>query len=248
MSFIKISRFVFLMLLIAFFVMIPLATFGQQTNDKLAQQVEKFDSANPTLSGQLIELGQQFQIPMGIELFISSDKHVASPIHMNNATVQEIMKKILEQQPNIHVELNNGLVHIFNDSLINDSKNFLNLKISEFSLKDASLLRASYYLSNCIIEEIDPGEGLAGGSGYGTPRTDGFDINKISFSGNNLPVRQILNQMVAAQGNALWVVYLHPIKKIVNGRFYASIPIVKDKSLSYPHWQFIPFVEEGQAK
>jgi hypothetical protein len=80
------------------------------------------------------------------------------------------------------------------------------------------------------------------GGGYGgVSRNDDFNVSKVTFSGNNLTVRQILNNIVVRQGNALWVVRLKPSQMMAN-RFYAqTVSTTRNEAAPDFHWQFIPF-------
>jgi|ERR1051326_1077042 hypothetical protein len=242
MIFTKGKYLISLVLLASLFVTTVIkASEQQKLTSKLAQQVTSYDSDNQSTLGQLIELGQRLQIPLGIEISVEQFQDTAPAIHLNNTTAQDILHTILKQAPALNVELNDGIVHIFNSSLVADKFNFLNLQVPAFSVDKANLFGASHHLQCTIITQLHPDVGCGGGIGYGIPRKDGFDIRKISITGTNLSVRQILNRIAMAQGNTLWLVCLKQSQNMDNEPFYASVPNGSKKAASDFHWDFISF-------
>jgi hypothetical protein len=124
---------------------------------------------------------------------------------------------------------------------LSDGRNFLNLRIQEFSLSNANLIDASHKLRLAISLSQSPGLNYGGGYGYGTPRDDGFDKNNISFSGQNLTVREILTKIAVANGNALWIVRLIPSQMMTNYSFFVQGPLSDEyRNATSFIWQFIP--------
>jgi len=214
----------------------------QSLHSKLAQHVSRFDSENSSTAGQLIEFAQQFQIPMGIGWVERAGESSAKPVHARNTTAQAVLEQIVKQRQGMGFSGSDGMVHIFDQSFISDSRNFLNLHIPNFRVENESLFGAEFWLRVDIERVLTPfSGGFAGGHGYGIPRTDTFDKHNINLSVNDATVRQLLNGIVSQQGNALWLVRILPSKMMSNGRFYAQAASADNKTAAADfRWEFLP--------
>lgn len=198
-------------------------TDGQTLEEKLAFRVDAFNSEAGSIPTQLIEVAQRFNIPMGIEWPDDSQKRAASPVHVQDTTVRNLLSQILSGQPGYQFQLDDGVVHVFAVSLVDDPRNFLNIRLREFSLKKANMAAAGYYLWGAIIANLHPQRGYGGGWG-GVSMYKDFDVEKITFSYRDLTVRQALSKIVEAEGNALWVVRIRHWQMMKGEAFYVQIP------------------------
>lgn len=218
----------------------PSTVFGQTLESKLAQQVELFNSEKTSPLEQLIEVAQKFQIPIGIECEKSFQEKTDAPIHLKHTTLQEVFRVILSQHPGYEFKLNDGVVHIFSVALVNDERNFLNLKIPHIQVEDRLLYAAQYTLRAKI--EVSLGRRLSGvrAKGYISGWNSCFDRLQVNFSEKNLTVRQILNVIAVKQTNILWVVCFNP-SELMEGAppFFAQIDIPENKITSYFCWNFM---------
>ncbi len=139
---------------------LPLSTAtAQGLQSKLAQRVSAFDSESSTTVGQLIDFAQRFQIPMGIEWLEKAEEGVAPPIHARNTTAQHILQQIVQQKSGNGFALRDGVVHVFSSSIINDERNFLNLRVPHFQVKNDTLFGAEFLLRVSIHQVLNPGRG-----------------------------------------------------------------------------------------
>ncbi len=218
---------------------------GQGLQSELAQRVKAFDSESASTVVQLVDFAQRFQIPMGIELANESEESVAPPIHARNTTAQRIIQQIVHERPGTGFTLSGGVLHVFATSIVNDHRNFLNLRMSHFQVEKENLFGAEWLLRVSIHQVLSPSRGgYGGGHGYGVQRTDTFDVRNLSFSINNATVRQILNGIVVRQGNALWLVRINPSQMMANGRFYVQTASATSETAAPDfHWEFLPLKE-----
>src|SRR5438128_12652783 len=102
---------------------------GQTLEEKLSLRVEAFDSESKSIPVRLVEVAQQFNIPMGIEWSDDLQAKAPSPIHIRNTTVGNLLRQILSQQPGYEFRLDDGVIHIFASRLLDDPRNFLNIRL-----------------------------------------------------------------------------------------------------------------------
>jgi len=159
---------------------------------------------------QLIEVAKRFKIPMGIE-WVEQSAIISKPLSLEtDATVQHLISAILQQIPEYQQTIENGVLHVSQAAFASEAQNQLNLRISRFSVTDRNLLEAQSSLRLAIEMTLYPDEyteGYISDSGY--PPGHVFTLNTITFKGSNLTVREILDSLIKANDNALWLARLN---------------------------------------
>src|SRR6266545_2071775 len=179
---------------------------AQSLEEKLGTVTDYVPKANTPLD-QLVEVARRFKIPMGIEWVESAatatpDKTPPS----GKRSVRELIEEIASVSPEHRIEVDDGLVRIYSPTEAVHPFNFLNIRLKSYNVKDADLFAAEDQLRWAIRFTLEPEKylyGYGGGYGHGTPHI--FEIPKFTLSGSDLTIREILNRIALAQGNALWV-------------------------------------------
>ena len=218
--------------------------YGQSLDSRLLQKASFVPKSTSALD-QLIEVAHHYEIPMGIEWIDRPDAKVLTLPQSKRTSVQRLITAILRQSPGYRLKVADGVVHIANKTFVGDPRNFLNLRISEFRVKEGNVFDADASLRLGITMTLHPeryARGWNGGYGYGAGGV--FDVRNITLFGRNLIVRQILNKIIAANGNALWVVQLNP-SRMMNAEpsFFAQ----EYESQDF-RWQFIPLQKSRDNK
>ena len=214
---------------------------AQGLETKLAQRVKAFDSESSTSLAQLIDFARQFGVPMGIEWRDEAEGRATPPIHARNTTAQNVLRQILRTEPDKRYRITGGVIHVFTLPILNDGRNFLNLRISKFQVENQNLFGAEYLLRMSIHQILSRSQGYGGGHGYGVPRNDKFDVRNLNLVLNGTTVREILNALAAGQGNALWVVRMNPPRLMDNRRFYSQLLSLSGREAAPDfQWEFVP--------
>lgn len=230
---------------VLFVIAAPQAIFGQDVQAKLAQQAD-FAPAAGTVCEQLVQVARHYKIPMGIEWVLEPEAQSVNSVTGTHATVQALLGSILQSTPNYSLTVRNGVVHISDARYALDSRNFLNLRIGEFTLDKANVFDAAAELRSRIHRRLHPERfvgGTNGGYGYGVPDENGLDVQNISFSGKDLTVRDILKRIVSTNGNTLWLVNIAPSRMMKNEPFFAQFDANQERDF---FWTIIPFGKSTQ--
>lgn len=250
-----------------------LTASGQTLQARLDRQTDFAPNAGSPIE-QLIEVAKRFKIPIGIEWLGRDDirqpelnsqsieqerRPSDSPTPTSNTqSVLELIRSIAHQSPDLEVLVEDKLVHVFSKSSVVHPFNFLNLRINHFEVRDESLYGAQYRLSLAINMTLHPERyknGYAGGYG-GVSAYDPsglFYIKNITFSADDLTVRDILNKIAIENGNSLWLVRLRPEEFAGDKPDWKAKPL--DQSRHSPQsaysplsgrWQFIPLAGLSQ--
>jgi hypothetical protein len=225
--------------------LVPAGTAAQDLETKLAQRAD-FVPAAGSVREQLIQVAQHYKIPMGIEWVPSPEEKQVKLVLGEAPTVRVLLDAIFQASPDYSFIIRQGVVNVSDSRYAVDSRNFLNLRIGEFNLEKANVYGAEFELRHKIRATLQP-ERFAGGSnggyGHGIPDESGLDVRNISFSGKDLKVRDILNRIVSANGNALWVVNLVPSRMKKSEPFFAQVDANEETDFS---WNIISFNKSTQ--
>lgn len=216
---------------------------AQDLSSRLSQPAN-YQPKAPTTLQQLIEVAQHYRIPMGIE-WIHETKTEDAPLPETTKprTVNDLIAAILNHSPGYIAQQRDNVLHIVKTEFMDKRGNFLNLRLSTFELEKENIFGAEYWLRLRIKMKLHPErykDGYGGGYGYGAGTDDGFDKENITLAGNDLTVREILNKIVIANGNALWVVQFSPSEKMASEPFRAQVSLADNQTLPNNfHFHFI---------
>lgn len=158
-------------------------------------------------ASQLVEVAQKFKIPMAIEVVDRPGRAIFDKT-AGKRSVRELIEAIV---PEHCIEIENGLVRIYSPTEAVHPFNFLNIRLKSYSAKDADLFAAQDQLRWAIRFTLEPEAYLNGfGGGYGNPANHIFQIPKFTLSFSDVTIREVLNRIALAQGNALWVAIIMP--------------------------------------
>ncbi len=208
-------------------------------NQKLSQKTQFKPKAGAPLD-QLIEVAKTFDIPMGIEWYESA-KCNASPSNVQSEeTVRELLTSIVRSCRGQTLAVDQGVVHV-RSRFARHHHNILNLRLWRFRIKDGNVFDAKFELRQGIDMELHPEKYPCGwNGGYGFPPDDVLSIQNISFSARNIAVRDVLDRIVKANGNSIWVVRLNAAA--LNPRVPFS-KTYKDDDAIVRIWQILPLQE-----
>lgn len=178
----------------------------QSLEEKLGTVTDYMPKATAPLD-QLIEVARRFKIPMGIEW--AEREGTAEPEKMpfsRKRTVRELIEHIASVSPEHCVEVDDGLVRVYSPTKAAHPFNFLNIRLKNYFVKHGDLFAAEDQLRWAIRFTLEPEEYLNGyNGGYGHGANDIFEIPKFTLSVSDVTIREVLNRLALAQGNALWV-------------------------------------------
>ncbi|HYP00826.1 MAG TPA: hypothetical protein VER76_11600 [Pyrinomonadaceae bacterium] len=235
---------------------VPVAawTDAEDIESRLSQKAD-FIPGGKSASDQLIAVAQHYRIPMGIEWVDqgrSQELDVAPPPRESNPTVRDVLQAIVLRLPGYQMTTRNGVVHITQPAFAGAAGNFLNVQIEEFQVENENLLAAKEQLRLSIDMTLHPDDyegGYAGGYGYNPDNV--FAKRNISFTGKDLTVREILDGLVKANGNALWVAQLDLDDFQTAAKPSTTKPTKNSKpeeANSKYRWDFVPLVEKPATK
>src|SRR5260370_35378895 len=119
-------------------------------------------------------------------------------------SVREMVEEIACVSPEHRIEVDGGLVRIYSPTEAVHPFNFLNIRLKGYAVKEADLFAAEDQLRWAIRFSLEPEKYLGGyGGGYGHGAKPVFQIPKFTLSGLDVTIREGLDRVALAQGNAV---------------------------------------------
>lgn len=173
-----------------------------QQGPVLSRRVESFNVDRLAMVDALLQLGQQEDLPLGIEYIDLESISKPISLEVHNETVEEVLARILRK--GYHWDVQGPVLHITHEGVSPADKNLLDRPIADYPLPRTTVLFASHFLYMTLLAELHPDEGTAGDF---NPGDEGNLIGPLHL--RNVPVRQILNRIVSEgeQRKAAWIVW-----------------------------------------
>jgi hypothetical protein len=158
-----------------------------------------------------------------------------------NCTIAELLLSIVRRASGYRMTINNGIVNVRAGRLSQSRLNVLNLKIERFRVSRETLFDAENELWFAIESTLHP-QRFANGTegGWGFDPTHVFARREISLVCIDLSVREILNRVIKAYGQVMWVARLKPA--ILSGKSGSLAHLYHDKESIVPIWKFVSLV------
>lgn len=172
--------------------------YAQTLKERLEQETD-FTPSPAAPAEQLIQIAQQFQIPMAIE-WVEPEHRPAKPVtEFSKGSVMEIIAAIVNHTPDHQLVVEDQMLYVFSPVVASHPFNFLNLCIESFNVQDESLFGAQAALRTSINMMLYPDLYRCGhNGGYGGGHPHSFWERNITFSGRNLTIREILTRIARA--------------------------------------------------
>jgi hypothetical protein len=210
-----------------------LPTVGQARppdSDIPSRPVRSFNIRDLNMIDALLQLGREQQIPIGIEYIDATAFRSRITLHAQDTTVGRLLDTITHAQGYSWFPEGN-VVTLTHNGALQGRKNFLNLRISEFTLKREMTLQAASQLllgKLYFVQHPHP-TGIVGDYPSGNPQ-----FRAGPWTMRNATVRQILNRIVSQHNNGAWVVQ--------------QAPWNMDKEPSYGLWRLFEYDGNNGAK
>ncbi len=189
----------------------------------------------------LHSVAQRYEIPMGIEWIREPGAETTLNLELRNVTIAQVLDQLVRTRPGYewHLEAN-GIVHVFPRHLRNDPRNYLNLSLESFTVHQKQLPLASLQLHLRVQELLNPKGGAQGLGGH-VPIGAGEE-KELSLSLRDASVRTVLDNIVLAHGNAIWIVtFPNGLPTDTNGYFHVTFPREKARLTTTERlWLLLP--------
>lgn len=122
-------------------------------------------------------------------------------VKLTNKTIRETLTALAKATPGYEVSFSSGVVEIYSPRARQDPSNLLNTVISDFGVKDEDPQVASYDLAGALVRKFMPDVAIVRSIPVGS-----LGPSKVTLRLHNSKVYEILDALISANGEAIWVV------------------------------------------
>ena len=173
---------------------------------RLDARVKRFDTSGRSLVATVVDLAFTYQLPTAIEYADRDATTKPLNLQFRDESVREILKTIIRQLPEYGVSFSGGIIDVFAPKAREDPSNLLNTVIRNFAVMQVDTREADFQLFCAVSREV----GLQGCSG--SLAMGQWGPVKVTLHLQNTKAYEVLNAIVAENGNAIWTVMVRPEK------------------------------------
>lgn len=177
----------------------------------------------PDLAGALEAVSGRFNVPVGLEYRISPVTTQIIRVSLSGVTADEELTSLVKQIPGYQWRFEGGVVHVFEQSIVRDKRNPLNLMLDgDFSHPSSTAATSSLLMQAAeAIVLPRPGGGLGGSFPQGSGEL------QVTLKTRHAPLRQFLNELVRVGRAHMWVVTFPEALTLTRGGFFEVAPAVE---------------------
>jgi hypothetical protein len=174
---------------------------------ELALPIRELDLRDKSPLEGLLDLAYKYQIPLGIEYIDARLVCGRANLYLRSTTVRAAVEEIVRQLPGYRVDFSGGLVDVYSPRARRDPLNGLNITIDRFQVTRVDATEATRRLQDDVFAKLHPGVGFGGDYAQGETSPNTPDV---TLRLNNRKVYEIMNAIVASDGDAIWLVLTRP--------------------------------------
>jgi hypothetical protein len=213
---------------------------------KLDARVSQYSLSAAGLADALARISKQFQLPVGIEWVKDKDALRSFSRIWKDQTVRQVLRSIVEAYPGYDFQVEDGVVHVFRRDLLNDSHNFLNLKVPDFfEVRQETAGFANVELRSVVQNIVSP-RNLPPGAGEGGSYATGIHEKPITLNLRGLTVREVLEKLAAVSEHNMWIVTFSDAPELTPTGFRRTETLwhpAPFPDTQQPMWDFLAWAE-----
>jgi hypothetical protein len=235
--------------MLVFFTHAPVTTQLKPTElqAKLDARVSQYSLSATSLADALLRTSEQFQVPMGIEWVKNRDTLRPLTRTWRDETVWQVLRSIVEDYPDYAFRVEEGVIHVFRHDMLDDNRNFLNLKVPNFfEVRHETGGFANQQLQSVVQNIVSP-RNLPPGVGEAGSYTSGNVREKpLNVSLRGATVREALGKLAEASEHKVWLVTFSDTSTLTKTGFYRTETLWHPRPFPFPSQPMWDFLAWGQ--
>ncbi len=189
---------------------------------RLAASVGKFSNGGAPLIPTLLGVAAKYGIAMGIEKVTPDSLRKPVHVRLNGGTLSQLLDLCARQLPGYAWAPEDGVIDVFGRRERQDRSNLFNTVVPKFEVRDQTIDTASEQLEDNILNLVARPKGIVG-SYLGSPA---LEARRITLSARRATLRRLLNLLVAADGQAVWIARVPPsrLSRLPEGGLWTIVP------------------------
>ena len=192
-----------------------------QLKERLGQRIGGFDTAGCKFVGCVTALAYCYGLPTAIEYADRDAAHRTLNLKFHDQSLRLVLEALVSQTPEYRMEFSEGVVDVYSPRARADSSNVLNSVIRDYSVTQMETRKADFELF-CQLGKKLGGKWCGGSLAIGQ-----WEPKRISLHLQNAKAYEVINAIVAQNGEAIWTVTARPdrMSKIQEGGSWYIYPL-----------------------
>ncbi|MFZ0959499.1 MAG: hypothetical protein WAO35_01235 [Terriglobia bacterium] len=173
---------------------------------KLNMRATQYSLSANGLADAVLRVAKRFELPVGIEWVKDKDTARGLSLSWKDDSVEAILRSVVQTFPGYELRVEQSEVHVFRRDLVDDGRNFLNLKVPDFfEVHQEGGGRANQQLE-AIAQNIVSPRNFPPGAGEASEYATGIEEKPLTLTLGGLTFREALNKLVETSERKMWVV------------------------------------------
>jgi hypothetical protein len=190
-----------------------------------------------SLIDALLKTASRFQLPLAVEWVQSPETLRAVRFSENFTRATEAFAAVLSSYTDYAWRLENGVVHVFQKTMVNDPRNPLNFIVSQVPDRFWTVRDADHFVFQSIGEAV-----RSTGPKVLSADSPAGSEPRFHLAASNAPVREVLNQIISASKMKIWIAtFPRDLPLTVKG-FWETTPMYDPRGVKpedQPFWIFL---------
>lgn len=195
---------------------------NEELRTKLASRVSEYTLSEPSFVHALAKVSADFKVRMGIELVLNPRAPRKVEFSIRETTVRGVIDSLVGSEGGHDWRVEGGIVHVFPVEVVGDKRNFLNLKIPSFEMRDEFITVAMLRLRGRLKWIVGPPPPPPPGAGEAGSISSGMGDQRVSTKLENVPVRRILDEFLLLAGFRIWLVTFTDTSKLTRAGYFRT--------------------------
>lgn len=210
---------------------------------RLDTSVAEYNLLASGFADALAKTSKHFQFPIGIEWVKDHQALRDFNRTWKGDTVRQILGSIVEAYPGYLVQIDDGCVHVFRQDLLNDRRNFLNLRLPDFfEVRNEIGGFANQKLQSVVQNIVSPRNWPPGAGEAGSYTSGNVREKPLSVDLKGATVREALERLVDASEHKMWIVTFSDTSTLTHTGFYLTETLWHPRPFpdhDQPMWDFL---------
>ncbi len=199
-----------------------------------AASVPSYSPQASSFIDALIKVASQFELPLAVEWIKSPDALKPISLSRSNMNASEVLDAIVSTHSDYAWRFEEGVVHVFPKTIVNDPRNPLNVRIGTLREGSWTVIDADNFLLQSVgpvVRSVEP-------KVVPVP-SPVEDEPKFQLVGQDAPVREVLSKIITASKKEIWITTF-PNNLPLNARGFWEVTPMYDpryvKPENQPFW------------
>jgi len=207
-----------------------------QVSSPANKRVADYSVQADTFIDALLKIAARFELPLAVEWIKSADTLQPVRLSQKETIAAAVLDAVVSSRQGYAWQLESGVVHVFPRTLLTDSRNPLNMRITGFPKHPVTVAGANAFLFNASTETMRASQGKVESLPGGGVEPE------FRIAVGDAPLREILNSVILASNTKVWIATFPSKLPLTLKGYFEVTPMMDPKYIhaeDQPVWIFL---------